>query len=389
MLNFVPSDPESIGLELELQLIDATSLELVDGIIPLMELCGSSSRIQPELIQNTVEVQTAPHTSIADVYTDLVKTISALRDRCATLGMRLCGSGTHAFGRELGLITPSPKYQRIGKVGGYLSHTQITFATHIHIGVRSGEEAIQLMARLRPHLPLLLALSANSPFWRGYRTGFVAYRHRILATTRSYGLPPVFQSWGAFCEFLKSAQRSGVFQTINDIHWDLRPRPVLGTLELRIMDAQSRLDEAVMLANFFHLLTRLLRSPDQGLSSSVLLRKLPWWLEKENRFQASRLGLNARYVMSESGPVKSLRWLWRQTLKTLRSTADDPESLNWLYRLQDLVGNSGMGSARQEANLARTDSKREIVRLLAVELERETASSSTTENRELKACEFQ
>lgn len=301
-LGFVPSRPYTLGVELELQLLNATSLELADGILPLMEFFPDDPHVKPEFIQNTVEIATRVCTGVAELEEHLRGLLARLRQRCTVLGMRLCGAGTHPFDRRLALITPLPRYQRIEQESGLISHLQVTFATHVHVGVDSGDRAITLMRRLKCYLPVLIALSANSPYWRGYDTGYASYRHRILAAARSYGIPPSFDDWAAFERFLESTRRAGVFQSVHDIHWDIRPRPHYGTLEVRAMDAQSSIRDAVALAALVQALARLL----DGDQPDWALAPLPWWLEKENHFQASRLGLGARFIYHPDGDTRPL-----------------------------------------------------------------------------------
>ena len=117
----------------------------------------------------------------------------------------------------------------------------MAFGTHVHVGMRSGDEMMRAMSRLIPALPAFIALSANSPFWRGHRTGHAAYRHRILAALPSFGMPFAFRDWTDFVSFYNAAVRSGMIRGIQDIHWDVRPHPDYGTIEIRAMDAASYL----------------------------------------------------------------------------------------------------------------------------------------------------
>jgi carboxylate-amine ligase len=171
MMEFKRSEPLSIGVELEFQLLKAETLDLTDGILPLMEFYPDSPYVKPECIQNTVEIASKVCTSIAELKVHLTALVDDLKAKCQALGMRLCGAGTHPFCQHLALITPLPRYLTMEERYGYLAHTQVTFATHVHLGVTSGDEAIALMRSLKPYLPLLIALSANSPFWRGYGHG--------------------------------------------------------------------------------------------------------------------------------------------------------------------------------------------------------------------------
>ena len=257
---FKPSPGPTIGMEMELQLVDPVSFDLVDEALPLLEFFPDRRYVKPELIQNTIEVASKPCQDVSSLLRDLRERVGSVVNRGEGLGVRLCGAGTHPFSQRLALITPLPRYLAIEKAFGLISHTQITFATHVHVGVDSGDEAVRLMSQLRPYLPLLIALSANSPYWRGHETGFAAYRHRILASSRTYGMPPDFPAWDAFERFLQTSIRAGMFESVHDIHWDIRPRPHLGTVEVRIMDAQSSVAEAVALASFIRALVAFLQA---------------------------------------------------------------------------------------------------------------------------------
>ena len=135
----------------------------------------------------------------------------------------------------------------------------MTYAFHVHVGMTNGDEAISLMRSLRPYLPILIAVSASSPFWWGHDSGYACYRQRVLASMRSYGIPPHFDSWKEFSDFFKSAQRAKTFHSVDDIHWDIRPRPDMGTLEIRVMDSQPTIQEAKMLAAFVYVLVEYLK----------------------------------------------------------------------------------------------------------------------------------
>lgn len=257
-MEFIPSQAMTIGMEMEFQIVDQQSLNLIDRILSLLDLYPGSTNIKPEFIQNTVEVTSDVCTSLQELEKQVREMVADLLVNCHAIGVTLCGAGIHPFSKELAILTPLPRYLRMEQALGFMAHNQITFATHVHIGMTSGDEAISIMRRLKPYLPLLIALSASSPFWRGYDTCFASYRHRILAASRSYGIPPSFENWQGFSDFFITTQQAGIFETINDIHWDIRPRPHLGTLEIRVMDAQATVAEAVALAGLVRALVRLL-----------------------------------------------------------------------------------------------------------------------------------
>nr|NIT14872.1 YbdK family carboxylate-amine ligase [Candidatus Dadabacteria bacterium] len=333
MFKFKPSVPLTIGLELELQLLNSKSLNLTNKILSIMELFPDSESVIPEFIQNTVELRSKICTDIEELRLNLISIVKDLRSKSKDLGIKLCGSGTHPFSRHLGILTPLPRYLELEETAGLISHTQITFATHVHIGMTTGDEAISVMRKLSAFIPFLISLSANSPFWRGYNTGFASYRHRILDSSRSYGLPPLFDNWQDFETFFKTAKRSGVFQSINDIHWDIRPRPHLGTLEIRVMDAQSSVTDAVTLANLIRLLVKyLIDTPDQAIQAN-LPHELPWWIAKENRFQASRLAIDSKFIKDETGSYRTINKVFQDVYKNIKPYVEDSNEALYLQKL--------------------------------------------------------
>lgn len=374
---FIPSELLSVGVEMEFQLIDIESSELVNGIKPLIEIYPESPYVKPEFIQNTVELASRVGRNIADVHQHLLCLAKNLKPHCNRLGMDLCGAGTHPFDERLALFTPLPRYLELKQTCGILGHFQVTFATHVHIGVRSRDEAIYLFRALKPYLPLFMALSANSPFWRGYDTGFVAYRHRVLAASRNYGMPPSFDSWDQFCEFLEASQRAGVLDTVRDIHWDIRPRPHLGTVELRVMDAQPTIDEAMQLAALARSLAACLLEKQDRTDNTLLPQDLPWWIERDNHYTTSRLGLDADYVINRHGDVRSLRTIWEDVAETVRPYAESFGEAAYLQRLHTRVTEDCLAYSRQHAYYEESGDMKSIVTALVVELDAELAQAES------------
>lgn len=333
-MRFESSREHSVGAEIELQLLDAETLDLADGIIPLIEFYPGSTMIKPDLIQSCVELCTSPCADCTEAIHQVVALLDPLQSRCAELGMALAGAGTHAFGERLALITPLPRYQRMGRDHGYLGHHQITFAMHVHVGMRSGDAAIRVMRRLTPCLPALLALAANSPFWRGYDTRYACYRQRILASSRTYGRPCYFEDWTAFDTFFEMARHTGTISTIKDIHWDIRPHPEFGTLELRVMDTPSSLVSMTALMAFARCLIAHLADAAAPDLDGRLPSRLPEWMEAENYQRASHRGLEALVIADASGRQEKLRDRVTELVDLVRPTAARLGELTNLRRLQ-------------------------------------------------------
>ncbi len=306
-MKFKPCSERSVGVEWELQLLDPETLDLYDGIMPLMEFFPDTSFVKPEYMQSCVELTSNVAANSDQAVQHLRQTLKRTVRRCEELDMGLCAAGTHPFCRRLALITPLPRYRRMAKSAGYLACNQITFSTHVHIGMESGNEAMLVMSRLIPVVPALVAMSANSPFWRGHATGHVAYRHRILAAAPNYGLPTSFESWNAFDEFLEAATRSSMIRHFKDIHWDIRPHPDFGTLEIRAMDAASDLRSVHGLVAFVRCLVTSMAQATSADLNAVIPKDLPFWIENQNRFRAAKLGLDAEYIINTKGDHRPMR----------------------------------------------------------------------------------
>jgi carboxylate-amine ligase len=253
----------------------------------------------------------------------------------------------------------------------------MTCALHVHVGMPSGDVAVEVMAKLKPYLPILIALSASSPFWQGHDTGHVSYRQRILSSMRTYGMPPTFQSWQAFTDFFIAAKQAQMFEIFQDIHWDLRPRPDLGTLEIRAMDAQPTLQESLLLSAFVHSLVNHLQTCHRDQATCFQLHRLHWLLEKENYFQAARLGLNARYIKDDQGNSRPICLIAEDILDTLIDQTVEFAESYYLKLLKERL-QSGSSYRRQRKIFQETGSLKLVTAALAKELAEDKIFISTS-----------
>ena len=316
------SEP-TVGVEWELQLVDAQTLDLFDGILPLMEFFPDTDFVKPEYIQSCVELTSCVSKTSDEAVAHISHSLAQILQHCRELEMRVCGAGTHPFCRRLALITPTPRYMRLEKNAGYLAQRQITFGTHVHVGMHSGDEAIRAMSHLIPALPVFIALSANSPFWRGHKTGHAAYRHRILAAASQYGFPVAFRDWAGFNSFYSAALKTGMIRDFKDIHWDIRPHPSFGTIEIRTMDAVSDLKTLHALVAFARAMVVCMARAEPEEVSRVLPLGLPAWIEKENCYRAGHCGLGAEFIYNEKGEHRPLRGLIKDLVNFCKPVAND------------------------------------------------------------------
>lgn len=380
-IEFHGSPARSIGMEIEYQLVNSETLDLVNGIMPLMDYFPDTVYIKPEFIQCSVEVMSEKCGNIQELESNLLTLVNDLYKKCGELGMTLVGAGTHPFHQGFASITPVPRYLSIEKRVGFPCYNYITYSIHVHIGMESGEETVKVMGLLRPYIPLLLALSASSPYWRGYDTRYASYREIVLTSAKTYGLPPHFENWGEFCTYFTAASRAGIFKTFRDYHWDLRPRPDFGTLELRVMDSQPTVGEAIALAALCQCLIEYVKS-NAGETEDGCARRLPLWAEKENRYRACRYGLDADIITDEKGGARPLREIMERVLDAIGKTAYELDVGSELSRFGKILRN-GSGCTRQRNVFKQAGELKAVVSSINRELEYELAKFNQSVGSEL------
>lgn len=368
-IEFHPSELTSVGMELEYQLLDAETLEQTEGIESVIEVFEETERIQPELIQNSVELVSRPCPSFEHLEGELKGLLKRLIATCEELGIAVCGSGTHPFSRRWASVTERERFRKLESTAAYMTHTQILFAQHVHLGMSTRREMLDATRRLRTYLPMLVALSANSPFWRGHRTSFGSFRQRVGAMTRSYCPPPSFQDWWEFQDFVDSARHGQMMETMKDIHWQVRPRPELGTVEVRVMDTPSTLEEALQVAAFLQVLAMQLK--DGWPEDDRLPREIPDWMLQENLFRAAHDCMEAKSMIGRRGHQSSLRRQFLAVMETLEPLIEELGHGERLGRLRERVVDKEArqpGYLRQLKVFEETDSLRRVTEVLVEQL---------------------
>jgi carboxylate-amine ligase len=353
-------------------LLDAVTLDLVDGILALLNNYPEIPAIKPELTQCSVEINSKVCTNIRELEADVLSLVKTLQGRCDSLGMALCTAGTHPFCRRPAGITPRPRYLAIAERMAYLSRRLRTFALHVHVGMPSGDTALAVMAMLKPYLPMLLALSASSPFWEGVDTNCASFRQRFLAMMRDYGVPPSFNTWSDFAAFFENTRTAGLSAICRDLHWDLRPSPAFGTLEVRVMDALPTVRENIMMAALVYtLVVYLLHCREQQRGGHHPPQH--WWMEKMNHYNASCQGLDADYIFDDQGHSRPIKAVMQETFQELAPTAVELGTSDYLQHLQNhlIVTPSYL---RQRQLFQRTGSLRTLVATLVKELQEDLAA---------------
>jgi carboxylate-amine ligase len=307
--SFGTSQRFSLGIEEEFQLVGRESYELVSRIDEILSEVEDEEehdgRVKPELLQSVVEVATNVAHSVGEAMDDLRRLRARLRDAAAERDALIASSGTHPFSRyEHQDVTDRPRYRELVEDMGWVAERELIFGLHVHVGIGSPDTAIACVNALRTYLPELLALSANSPFWQARPTGLASTRTKVFEAFPRSGLPPAFASWQEFEALVDRGAATGSFPDPTYIWWDLRPHPRLGTIEVRICDAQASIETVsgiVALAQ--SLVATLAEDHEAGETPPVQ----PVTLVDENKWRATRDGLDARLIDLEHDTERSAR----------------------------------------------------------------------------------
>ncbi len=305
MAKFSSNDRLTLGIEEELQIVDPSTGELVSHVEPILEHVdeGERAHIHGEFYQSMVEIATPVCGSVDQVREALTRLRGRLSEVAARDDLAIAAAGTHPMARwEEQDVTRKQRYRDTIELVGLPARFELVFGQHVHVAVGSRAEAIFVMNNLRPFLPVLLALSANSPMWKGYDTGLRSTRLRTFDAMPRTGLPRTFRDWEDFRSALDLYVKTGGIDDITRLWWDVRPRPSYGTLEVRICDVSTDVDTSVALAGLVQaLVATLTQAHDRGLEPP---EQHDHEVIVENRWRALRYGLEAGIV--QRGPDGSV-----------------------------------------------------------------------------------
>jgi carboxylate-amine ligase len=355
----------TLGIEEELMILDQQSLDLTNGIETMLEVAPQGD-VKPELMESVLEIATAPAPNTAEAAKELRRLRGEVIAAAETKGLTIGSAGTHPFAMwEDQRIVARPRYRDLISDLRFVARQEIIFGTHVHVGIDDPDKAIHVANGMRVHLPVILALSANAPFWRGDATGLASTRTPIFRAFPRVGVPPTFDDWDDFAAKIDFMVRSRVIEDYTYLWWDVRPHPNFGTVEIRVCDAQTRVDHTLALAA---LIQALVRELAEHFDSGKQLSDYPHQMIDENKWLAARHGLDGELVDLPSADRVSSRSLARRLLDRTREHAQDLGSGAELEGIQDLL-DRGNGAARQvvvyEANHDLHEVMSEIVRATA------------------------
>jgi glutamate---cysteine ligase / carboxylate-amine ligase len=339
----------TVGIEEEYMLLDPAGYDLVSGVEELLDRAAEgemADRLKPELMQCVLESGTVVCDDIAAAAADLRLIRQYVGQQSRALGMRLGAAGTHPFSLfENQKITARDRYRALVEMLQYVARRELVFGMHVHVAVPSPEACLAVMEGVLIELPVLLALSANSPFWRGDQTGLASTRAMVFSSFPRSGLPPRFHDYGDYAQAVGFMETTGAIGDYTHLWWDVRPHPRFGTLELRVMDCQTRIEDAIALAAYVQCLVKLLL--DRYLDGQEVL-SYHRMLLSENKWLALRYGMDAPLMDLAAGKrVKmSARTLAKRRLRELRPIARSLGCADALSRI-DWILDHGNGAHRQ------------------------------------------
>jgi carboxylate-amine ligase len=346
---FGESPPFTLGVEEEYMLLDPESFDLVqhvDTVLTAVQDGEFTERIGPELMQSVVEISTPVCRTAGDVDSELRRLRSYVTEIARGKDLRLGSAGTHPFSLfERQRITARDRYHNLVDQLQYIARRELIFGLHIHVAVDDPEKAIKVTSALLSHLAELLALSANSPFWRGETTGLASSRQMVFAAFPRSGPPPRFRDYADYAEVVGQLEKTGCIADYTHIWWDIRLHPRFGTIEVRVMDAISRVEDTTALAAYVQgLVKHYSEAHDAG-------RELPSYhriLTTENKWLAARYGLEAPVMDLLTGrrnrvPVAQLV---RRALREIEPHARELGSERELEGVRDILAR-GNGADRQ------------------------------------------
>jgi glutamate---cysteine ligase / carboxylate-amine ligase len=342
----------TLGIEWELQLIDSRSRMLrQESREVLAELPGLSEsneleKARFELMQSTVEVVTGICSTVSEAQADLAATISQLQRITADRGTMLACAGTHPVSdwRDA-KMAPTQRYAELVEQLQWLARRIQTFSVHVHVGIRDGSKAIPIVNALAGYLPHFLALTASSPFWSGHDTGLASSRAIVFGGMPTSGPPQPLADWSEFEDYMDTLLRAGTIRSIKEVWWDIRPHPDFGTVEIRVCDGVPTLREIGMVAALSQSLVQLF---DSQLDRGYTLPSPSAWVMRDNKWRATRYGLDAMVITDDSGSTAPLRDELFELLRELEPVASRLGCADELDVMSDVLDH-GASYERQRA----------------------------------------
>ncbi|NOX63928.1 MAG: carboxylate-amine ligase [Chloroflexi bacterium] len=326
----------TLGIEEEYQIIDPETRELTSYITQFLDEGVMVEReLKPELHQSQVELGTSVCSSVSELYEELARQRGSICHLAEQRGLKIASAGTHPFSHWLAQeVTPRERYYGVLEEMQILARRLLIFGMHVHIGIEDRDFAIDCMNVMRYMVPHIMALSTSSPFWNGRKTGLKSYRAVLFTDFPRTGLPDFFRDWAAFERFVNSLVNAGCIPDGSKIWWDVRPHFKFPTLEFRMCDACTTIDEAIAIAALLQAVVAWLWDLRQRNMTFRIYRRD---LIEENRWRAVRYGIDGELI--DWGKEESLpaRWLIRELLRLVDPYVEELGSRRYIEKIYTIL----------------------------------------------------
>lgn len=370
-----PGSPRpTIGIEWEIALVDKVSRDLSNTAAAVFDAAGDlrahdgTPQLTKELLRNTVEIVTGVHETVGAAVQDLGATMSTVRRAADRVGVDLFCAGTHPFAQwSTQQLTRTEHYDELIERTQWWGRQMLIWGVHVHVGVSHQAKVFPILNSLLLSYPHLLALSASSPLWTGSDTGYASNRALMFQQLPTAGLPFQFDNWGQFERFVHDERKTGVFEQLGGMHWDIRPAPKWGTIEVRVCDGISTRTELAALAALIQCLIVYL---DHRVENGDELPTLPPWHVQENKWRAARYGLDAMVVVDADSNERLVTEDLAELLNRLEPTAEQLGCADELALVAQIPEHGASYQRQRKVVAARQGDLIAVVDALVAELNR-------------------
>ena len=366
-IDFTGSPRPTLGVEWEFALVDGDSLDLSNEAAAVIADLGDNPHVHKELLRNTVEIVTGVCDTVGEAMDDLRSTLMSTRAAVEDRSMELFCAGTHPFAQwSAQELTDGPRYAELISRTQWWGRQMLIWGVHVHVGVSSAHKVMPIISSLLNQYPHLLALSASSPFWSGEDTGYASNRAMMFQQLPTAGLPFQFQSWREFERFVHDQKKTGIIDHVNEIRWDIRPSPHLGTVEVRVFDGVSNLRELSALVALTHC---LIVDLDRRLDAGEQLPVMPPWHVQENKWRAARYGLDAIIILDAESNERLVTEDLDDLLTRLQPVAESLHCADELAMVADIPRRGASYQRQRRVAEERNGDLRAVVDALVRELD--------------------
>lgn len=365
-LEFCSNSNHSVGVELELGIVDEQTQQLVSGCSKLLDRLPTECEgfVKSELMQCCIEVISGVCNNVSDARDDLSGKLRLVERAADAENMRLWWGATHPFGLwQEQQVTETERYHDLVQLLQELARRMITFGLHVHVGVDTGDKAVMICDRIMQHLPTLLALSASSPYWQSRDTGLHSHRSKVMEGLPTAGLPTLMRNWSEYVWLVNHMVETGFINTIREIWWDVRPHHNFGTVEVRVCDMPGNIDHVCGLTA---LIQSLVKKLSDEIDEGTYQFDCHPMMVRQNKWRAARYGNNARLVHARKYEVQTVSDIVDDMVDKLRDVAVDLGCESELLFVREMARGDGWAD-RQRQILDETKDPSNIVRQLSAQ----------------------